>query len=75
MVDARFREIGQFREKGRAAKARNIWDQEWEHGITALVEAFDNLEKLISELSDYCARYDQAKQGSKLTTSTSGVLP
>ena len=57
-VRASLKQISQLFAQGRASKTGNIWNQEWEEGISNFIDAFDQLERLESTLLDCCHKYD-----------------
>jgi hypothetical protein len=61
VINARLREIQNLREKGRAMKARNKWDCEWEQGVENFVVAFTKLKELEELLEDYISRAVQIR--------------
>ena len=54
------REVARLAEEGRVAKGRNLWDPQWEEGVTSLVHAYDRLSNLHTELDHYCNDHRQA---------------
>ncbi len=58
-VQASMREISHLYAEGRRSKNSNIWNLEWETGITCFIDAFDKLEHLETTLQDFCYKYDQ----------------
>jgi hypothetical protein len=61
-VDARMRVIADLAAKGRKAKGKNLWTDEWEAGVISYVEAYDKLTSLRSELEEYCLKHTQITQ-------------
>jgi len=60
-----FEEIEKKRTVGRRAKARNIWDAEWEKGNKSFLEAFKIVKDLERILEDYIIRAKQIKNNKK----------
>jgi hypothetical protein len=52
-IDNRLRDVDDLAEKGKYAKGRNLWDEEWEAGIEALIEAYDQLSSLHHEIEEW----------------------
>jgi hypothetical protein len=52
-------EIKELKTKGRTAKSRNTWDEEWEQGVKVLLEAFVKAKNLEEELEKYIIRAQQ----------------
>lgn len=57
-VRASLKQISQLFAQGRASKTGNIWNQEWEEGVSCFIDAFDQLERLETTLLDCCHKYD-----------------
>ncbi|MGA8431448.1 MAG: hypothetical protein WB729_16615 [Candidatus Sulfotelmatobacter sp.] len=66
-IRSSLREISDLVSKGRAAKAKNLWDPGWEQGVASLVEAFDKLSELYSQLEGYWFKYEHMKRERKQT--------
>jgi hypothetical protein len=66
-VEARLREIETLAALGRAAKAENIWNPEWEKGVASFIEAFEKLSDLYQELEQHLNIYDQIMRDRKST--------
>ena len=60
-----FKEIECLRLIGRQAKNKNLWDEEWEKGVKAYIEAFNKVSDLESTLEDFTIT---AKSSSKFKT-------
>jgi hypothetical protein len=58
-VDGRIEEINALALKGKLAKGRNVWDEEWEDGIAALADAYDRLFALHAEIEDWLFKHSQ----------------
>ena len=52
-------------EDGRGAKARNVWDEQWEEGVNKFIKAYDDVDRLIDELEKYYLRAQQISQNKK----------
>jgi hypothetical protein len=52
-IENRLRDIDDLAEKGKYAKGRNLWDEQWETGVQGLVEAYDQLSDLYLEVEDW----------------------
>jgi len=55
-IDLKLTAVQTLRERARAAKARNKFDEEWENGIKCLLEAFECLEDLERRLAGGLSR-------------------
>jgi hypothetical protein len=66
-IRSSMREISDLVSKGRAAKAKNLWDPGWEDGVASLVEAFDRLSELYSQLEGYWFKYEHMEREKKQT--------
>lgn len=51
-LDNTFRTIANMRDKARAAKGKNIWDEDWEKGVEDYVLGFDLAHDLLYKLED-----------------------
>lgn len=58
-VDGRLADIDEFVERGKTAKGKNLWDEEWEDGVAGLVEAFDRLTDLHNEIEEWVFKFRQ----------------
>ncbi len=58
-VDSRLEEINQLAELGKLAKARNQWDEEWEAGVSALIDAYNKFADLHGEIEEWVFREKQ----------------
>lgn len=57
--------ITKLAEEGRNAKARNVWDEQWEEGVKKLIKAYEETDRLIDELEKYHLRAEQISQNKK----------
>lgn len=55
-------EIDELRQKGRKAKTRNNWDDEWEEGVDAYLKAFLKIKKLHEVLEDFLTKTSQIEK-------------
>jgi hypothetical protein len=58
-VENRLRDVNDLAEKGKHAKGRNLWDAEWEAGVAGLIEAYDQLSDLFSQIEDWVYKAKQ----------------
>lgn len=58
-IEKRLDEIQHLSSNGRFAKAKNLWDSEWEEGVASFIEGYGKLAKLRSELEEYFNRAEQ----------------
>ena len=58
-VESRLDAIRDLTSNGRLAKAKNLWDPEWEAGVTSFIDGYRKLSALRSELGDYFYRCEQ----------------
>jgi coenzyme F420-reducing hydrogenase alpha subunit len=73
-IDNKLRYAQSRREEGRALKARNKWDEEWENGIKRFLEAFECLEEIERSLSESISRARAAAIASRgLSLSSRGL--
>lgn len=63
-IQASLRQIGDLAAKGRTGKGKNLWNQEWEEGVTSFVEAFDKLAAVHIELEGYLFKAQQIERES-----------
>jgi len=70
MIEARLQEIDDLAGRGKHAKARNKWDEEWESGVSSLIDAYSKLADLHGELEDLVFRYNQHAATQLLTNSS-----
>lgn len=68
-IKAQLSEIDGFAESGKRAKARNLWDDDWEVGVEGLAAAFDKLSDLKEELDSYWFRFEQIQRDIKASES------
>ncbi len=59
------KDIKEMRIKGRDAKRRNKWDEEWEQGVQIFVEAFNKSKDLEKILEEYLVRAEQINANKK----------
>ncbi len=64
-VDSRLAEIDLLAMRGKQAKGRNIWDDEWEDGVAALAEAYDKLFALHAEIEDWLYKHNQHRDSKR----------
>jgi vacuolar-type H+-ATPase subunit E/Vma4 len=55
-INARLRKVAELTETGRNAKRLNVWNEQWDSGVQCLVEARDELEKLLTEMEQAIGR-------------------
>ncbi|MDD2890325.1 MAG: hypothetical protein PHE49_06770 [bacterium] len=60
-IRSELEEIKALRLEGRRRKASNIWDDKFEEGIKAFVEAFEKLNSLKTKLENACETYYKLK--------------
>lgn len=58
-INARLSRINLLVEKGRAAKARNKWDEKWEEGVNSFIKAADDIAKFHEGLETYFFKAQQ----------------
>jgi len=58
-IEARLRSIESQAGAGRAAKATNFWNSDWEAGVTNFVNAYEDLSVLNNELETYYYKLEQ----------------
>ncbi|MFA7062040.1 MAG: hypothetical protein WC156_14630 [Pedobacter sp.] len=58
-LHVRLEEVQKLRSAGRAAKAQNKWDNEWETGVVSLVEAFNIVVEMQRDIEGYIIRAQQ----------------
>jgi hypothetical protein len=61
-IEASLRQIGDLASKGRTGKGKNLWNREWEEGVTSFVDAFDRLTTLHVELEGYLFKAQQIER-------------
>jgi hypothetical protein len=64
-IDASLREIGELMVKGRVAKGKNLWTNEWEEGVRSFITAFENLSDLLKSVEEYHYKFDQFERNNK----------
>ena len=65
MIRAIFDEVEDLRTKGRSVKNENIWNENWERGISFFLDAFEKLKEIEKELEEYILRAHQIKINKK----------
>jgi hypothetical protein len=55
-ISKKLNEIRDLRNIGRKSKSRNQWDEIWENGVKAFIDAFDQADNLEIELENYLAK-------------------
>jgi hypothetical protein len=68
-IESRLQEIEELAEKGKQAKGRNTWDEEWELGVSSLIDAYRKLAELHGEIEDWIFKLNQHQATQSLTTS------
>lgn len=58
-LHVRLDEVQRLRSAGRAAKAQNKWDKEWETGVVSLIEAFNIVVEMQRDIEGYISRAQQ----------------
>ena len=58
-IEGRLAEVDELAEKGKLAKGRNLWDDDWEDGVSSLIDAYAKLADLHGELEDWVSKYNQ----------------
>lgn len=66
-VEATLEEIRDHTSQGRAGKAKNLWDPEWEQGVANFIDAYDKLFKLYTNLEGHWNNYEQIRRDRKST--------
>jgi len=66
-IENRLRDVDDLAERGKHAKGRNLWDEEWEDGVKALIEAFDQLSDLHREIEEWVFKSNQQQTSSHHT--------
>jgi hypothetical protein len=66
-VDSRLEEINGLALKGKQSKGRNMWDDEWEDGVSALAEAYDKLFALHAEIEEWLFKHKQHRESQRQT--------
>jgi len=64
-IEAIRREIRQLVARGRAAKAKNLWNKEWREGVEAFVIAYEQSRSLYTDLERYQDRFRVIQQREK----------
>jgi hypothetical protein len=72
-IESRLQDIEELTEKAKSAKGRNRWDEEWELGIEALVEAYRQSAELHAEVEGWVYKFNQ-HSATQSINSTSGSL-
>jgi len=60
-IESRMEEINALALKGKQAKGRNMWDDEWESGIAAFTDAYDMLVALHAEVEDWLFKHRELR--------------
>jgi hypothetical protein len=58
-IENRLKDIDELAEKGKQAKARNRWDEEWEVGVAALIDAYNRQSDLHNEIEEWVFKHHQ----------------
>lgn len=69
-LTSQLRAIGELRTRARKAKGRNVWDNEWEGGVEALIAAFWELKEIQQTMEEYVSRATQIRDTRKATVLT-----
>ncbi len=67
-IEASLGEINRLSSEGRAGKARNLWNPEWEKAVAAFISAFDQLDTLYVGMETHWNNYEQIQRDRKSTT-------
>jgi hypothetical protein len=59
LVDSRVEEVNALALKGKQAKGRNIWDDDWEDGVASFADAYEKLFALHAEIEDWLFKHNQ----------------
>jgi hypothetical protein len=65
-VEDRLGQIKELSLKGRDAKRLNVWNDDWEEGVTCFITAYDNLSYLFSEIEQYWNNYQKLDKEKEL---------
>jgi hypothetical protein len=66
-IEATLQEIREYTSVGRFGKAKNLWNPEWEEGVTSFIAAYDGLSNLYSSLETHWNNYEQIRRDIKST--------
>jgi len=58
-VESRLQEVNGLALRGKQAKGRNMWDDDWEDGVAAFADAYDKLLALHSEVEEWVFKHNQ----------------
>ncbi len=58
-IDGQLEEIDGLAEKGKQAKGRNQWDEEWEIGVASLIDAYTKLAELHGAIEEWVYKHNQ----------------
>lgn len=61
-INSRLLNINKHRHRGRIAKGQNLWDEKWEEGPKAFIDAFKKLRELEIILEQYIIRATQIRE-------------
>ena len=78
-IEATLQKIRENTSNGRYGKAKNLWNPEWEAGVTSFIAAYDGLSSLYSSLEGHWNDYEQIRRDRKstyfhITAITIGIL-
>lgn len=65
VIRSRLEAVSRARATSRMAKAENTWNEVWEDGVKALIEAFDETTAIMHELQDWIDRANQERELAK----------
>jgi len=58
-IEAQLEDTRGLTSNGRLAKAKNLWDPEWEMGVTSFIDGYKKLSDLHRLLEEYCFKHEQ----------------
>jgi len=58
-IEAQLEDTRGLTSNGRLAKAKNLWDPEWETGVTSFIDGYKKLSDLHRMLEEYCFKQEQ----------------
>jgi hypothetical protein len=64
-IEAQLEETRALTSNGRLAKAKNLWDPEWELGVTGFIDGYKKLSDLHRLLEEYCFKQAQLARDEK----------
>jgi hypothetical protein len=64
-IEAQLEEVRGLTSNGRLAKAKNLWDPEWEVGVASFIEGYKKLADLHRLLEEYCFKQAQLARDEK----------